>query len=156
VLVLADAGVEVLRLDAIAFLWMRLGTSSQNQPEVHALTQALRALVRIVCPALVFKAEAIVAPSDLVQYLGQGEHHGKVSDLAYHNSLMVLIWSMLAERDVRLAVDALRRLPTTPRAPGSGAPPTARSALTTTPAGTRRRPRAASSSGTTRPRVTAG
>lgn len=115
VLMLADAGVDVLRLDAIAFLWKRLGTSSQNQPEVHALTQALRALVRIACPALIFKAEAIVAPSDLVAYLGQGEHYGKVSDLAYHNSLMVLVWSMLAEGDVRLAVYALRRLPAVPR-----------------------------------------
>ena len=36
---LANLGVEVLRLDAIAFLWKRLGTACQNQPEVHALTQ---------------------------------------------------------------------------------------------------------------------
>ena len=62
VLFLANAGVEVLRLDAIAFLWKRLGTDCQNQPEVHAITQALRALTRIACPAVVFKAEAIVAP----------------------------------------------------------------------------------------------
>ncbi len=86
---LANAGVEVIRLDAIAFTWKRLGTQCQNQPEVHALTQALRAITRIACPAVAFKAEAIVGPRDLVQYLGQGEHTGKVSDLAYHNSLMV-------------------------------------------------------------------
>ena len=114
VLLLANVGVEVLRLDAIAFLWKRLGTSCQNQPEVHALTQALRALVRIACPAVIFKAEAIVAPSDLVHYLGRGVHHGKVSDLAYHNALMVLIWSMPAEGDVRLAAYALRRIPPVP------------------------------------------
>ena len=66
VLFLANAGVEVLRLDAIAFLWKRLGTNCQNQPEVHAITQALRALIaRIACPATLFKAEAIVAPDDL-------------------------------------------------------------------------------------------
>ncbi len=111
---LANLGVSVLRLDAIAFLWKRLGTNSQNQPEVHAITRALRALVRIACPAVVLKAEAIVAPDDLVQYLGQGRHHGKVSDLAYHNTLMVQIWSMLAARDVRLAVHALRELPVVP------------------------------------------
>ena len=109
-LALANQGVEVLRLDAIAFLWKRMGTSCQNQPEVHAITQALRAVARIACPALTFKAEAIVGPDELVRYLGQGAHHGKVSDLAYHNSLMVHIWSMLAARDVRLAVHALRRL----------------------------------------------
>ena len=86
VLFLANAGVEVLRLDAIAFMWKRLGTTCQNQPEVHSITQALRAVARIACPAVAFKAEAIVGPNDLVHYLGRGEHHGRVSDLAYHNT----------------------------------------------------------------------
>ena len=43
-----------------------------------------------------------------------GRHHGKVSDLAYHNTLMVQIWSMLATRDVRLSVRALQELPRVP------------------------------------------
>src|SRR6476661_8127932 len=114
VLYLANLGVEVLRLDAIAFTWKRLGTNCQNQPEVHAVTQALRTVTRIAAPATLFKAEAIVGPQDLLAYLGQGEHHGKVSDLAYHNSLMVHVWSMLASRDARLASHALRGLPTPP------------------------------------------
>jgi len=111
---LANLGVEVLRLDAIAFLWKRLGTSCQNQPEVHALTQVLRTLTRIACPATVFKAEAIVGPRDLIPYLGRGTHAGKVSDLAYQNSLMVQIWSMLASGDTRLARHALGALPPKP------------------------------------------
>jgi amylosucrase len=114
VLWLANLGVDVLRLDAIAFLWKRLGTNCQNQPEVHAVAQALRALIRIACPAVLLKAEAIVAPDDLVHYLGHGRHHGKVSDLAYHNTLMVQIWSMLASRDVRLTARALQALPPVP------------------------------------------
>ena len=114
ILFLANKGVEVLRLDAIAFMWKRLGTACQNQPEVHSITQVLRAVARIACPAVAFKAEAIVGPQDLVQYLGQGVHHGKVSDLAYHNSLMVQIWSMLASEDVRLSVHSLRSLPPAP------------------------------------------
>ena len=114
VLHLANLGVEVLRLDAIAFLWKRLGTDCQNQPEVHSLTQALRTMVRIACPAVVFKAEAIVGPRDLPAYLGVGGRHGKVSDLAYHNGFMVQIWSMLASRDVRLATYALQQLPPPP------------------------------------------
>ncbi len=114
VLFLANLGVEVLRLDAIAFLWKRLGTSCQNQPEVHALTQALRAVARIACPAVAFKAEAIVGPDQLVHYLGRGVHHGKLSDLAYHNSLMVQVWSMLAARNAVLASQALRALPPAP------------------------------------------
>jgi amylosucrase len=111
---LANHGVECLRLDAIAFIWKRLGTDCQNQPEVHALTQALRAVARIACPALVFKAEAIVGPDQLVPYLGVGKHYGKVSDLAYHNSLMVQIWSALASRDTRLMTQALRQFPRKP------------------------------------------
>ena len=62
ILWLANLGVEVFRLDAIAFLWKRMGTSCQNQPEVHAITQALHALTRIAAPAVAFKAEAIVGP----------------------------------------------------------------------------------------------
>jgi len=111
---LANVGVDVLRLDAIAFLWKRLGTSSQNQPEVHAIVQALRAAMRIVAPSVLFKAEAIVGPDDLITYLGQGERQGKVSDLAYHNALMVHVWSMLATRDSRLATHALSRFPPAP------------------------------------------
>jgi amylosucrase len=114
VLFLANLGVEVVRLDAIAFVWKRLGTNSQNQPEVHAITQGLRAVARIAAPALAFKAEAIVSPDDLVHYLGQGHHHGKVSDLAYQNSLMVAIWSALASGDVRLAAHVLGHLPPAP------------------------------------------
>ncbi len=111
---LANQGVEVFRMDAIAFTWKRMGTNCQNQPEVHALTQALRTVARMACPAVVFKAEAIVGPQDLVAYLGTGEHHGKVSDLAYHNGLMVQIWSMLASRNVTLAAHALQQLPAPP------------------------------------------
>jgi amylosucrase len=111
---LANLGVECLRLDAIAFLYKRMGTSCQNQPEVHAITQALRAVARIAAPALIFKAEAIVGPADLAPYLGVGKHTGKVSDLAYQNSLMVQVWSALAAKDTRLFCAALNRFPAKP------------------------------------------
>ncbi|WP_407541517.1 alpha-amylase family protein [Deinococcus radiomollis] len=111
---LANRGVEIFRLDAIAFIWKRLGTNCQNQPEVHLLTRALRAALRVAAPAVAFKAEAIVAPSDLISYLGRGPHHGKLSDLAYHNSLMVQLWSSLASRDVRLFEAALLNFPPKP------------------------------------------
>ncbi len=114
ILFLANLGVEVMRLDAIAFTWKRVGTNCQNQPEVHDLTQVLHALSRMAAPAVAFKAEAIVGPRDLIQYLGTGTHVGKVSDLAYHNSLMVQAWSMLAVSDTQLTRQALRALPSTP------------------------------------------
>ena len=64
----------------------RLGTDCQNQPEVHDLLQALRACVRIVAPAVVLKAEAIVGPRRLAAYLGTGRHHAKEADLAGRRS----------------------------------------------------------------------
>lgn len=106
---LANQGVDCLRLDAIAFLWKRLGTSSQNQPEVHSLTQILRAFARVVAPSMIFQAEAIVGPSDVGAYLGAERFKGKVSDVAYHNSLMVQIWSAFAAKDARLMSIALNR-----------------------------------------------
>ena len=115
---LANQGTDCVRLDAIAFIWKRLGTDSQNQPEVHSITQALRAAAHISTPALIFKAEAIVGPKDVVHYLGQGEHSGKVSDIAYHNSLMVQIWSALASRDGRLMAHALSKFAPVPTTSG--------------------------------------
>ncbi len=43
-LYIANAGVEILRLDAVAFIWKRMGTSCENQPEAHLLIQAFNAL----------------------------------------------------------------------------------------------------------------
>lgn len=114
ILFLANQGVDVLRLDAIAFTWKRLGTDCQNQPEVHYLTRALRAAARIAAPALAFKAEAIVGPQDLIEYLGTGENWGLVSETAYHNSLMVQLWSALAARDTSLLATALAAFPAKP------------------------------------------
>ncbi len=115
---LGNAGVDVLRLDAVPFLWKRAGTSSQNLPEVHQLLQAFRAVMRIAAPGVAFKAEAIVSPRDLVGYLGAGRHEGKECDLAYHNVLMVLLWSTLASGRVALLTRTLANMPPVP--PGAG------------------------------------
>lgn len=101
-LFLANRGVEVLRLDAVAFLWKRLGTRCQSEPECHMILQALRAVSRIAAPALIHLEEAITGPEEMLPYLGRGIHDGKEGNLAYHNSLMVQIWSALAARDVRM------------------------------------------------------
>lgn len=114
VLYLANRGVEILRMDAVAFMWKRLGTDCQNQPEAHYLLQAFRALSRIAAPALLLKAEAIVSPDRLIPYLGRGRAANKECDLAYHNAFMVLLWSGLAERRVALMTQALQQMPDSP------------------------------------------
>jgi amylosucrase len=117
-LALANHGIDVLRLDAAPFLWKRMGTDCQNQPEAHLLLQAFRALARLAVPGLVLEAEAIVGPDMLVQYLGGHDRYRPECDLAYDNQLMVMLWSTLATRDVRLAEHALarRRPPPVPTA----------------------------------------
>jgi amylosucrase len=101
-LFLANRGVDVLRFDAVAFMWKRMGTRCQSEPEVHMLLQALRAACRIVAPSVIHLEEAIVGPAEMLPYLGRGEHDGKEGNLAYHNSLMVQFWSALATRETRL------------------------------------------------------
>jgi amylosucrase len=113
-LFLANRGVEILRLDAVPFTWKRLGTTCQNQPEAHRLLQAYRSLVRVAAPAVLFKAEAIVPPDELVPYLGAHDPDCDECDLAYHNQLMVMGWSSLASRDARLARHALSSMASPP------------------------------------------
>ncbi|CAN5543979.1 alpha-amylase family protein [soil metagenome] len=118
VLFLADLGVDVLRLDAVAFTGKRMGTNCQNQPAAHLIAQAMRAVLGIGAPATILLAEAIVAPADLVPYLGRHERERRECDLAYHNQLMVLEWSMLAEGRTTLARTALGRMPAPPQRTG--------------------------------------
>jgi amylosucrase len=113
-LYLANQGVEVLRLDAVAFMWKRLGTDCENQPEAHYILQAFRALSRIAAPALLLLAEAIVPPPQLVPYMGLGAAANKECEIAYHNVFMVMMWSSLAERKVALMTHALQQMPDIP------------------------------------------
>jgi amylosucrase len=128
---LANVGAEVLRLDAIAFTWKRLGTDCQNQPEAHLLAQVFRALMAVAAPGVVLKAEAIVPPRQLVPYLGAHERRREECHLAYHNQLMVMLWNSLAQQDARLARRRSATCP--PRLPTRRSPRT--SGVTTTSAG---------------------
>ena len=103
-LFLANQGVEVLRLDAVAFVWKRLGTSCQNLPEAHTIIQAFNALVRIAAPAMVFKSEAIVHPDEVRKYVDEAE-----CQLSYNPQLMALLWNSLATADVSLLERGMRR-----------------------------------------------
>ena len=114
ILWLANQGIDIFRLDAVPFMWKRLGTTCMNQPEVHRIVQAMHALTRLAAPAVIFKAEAIVAPDDLVPYLGGHDRYRPECELAYHNQLMVMLWSSLATKDARLMAQSLRRMKAIP------------------------------------------
>lgn len=102
-LFLANVGVEVLRLDAVAFIWKELGTDCENLPEAHMIIQAFNAIARVAAPALLFKSEAIVHPDEVIKYIDLHE-----CQLSYNPLLMALLWNSLATREVRLLNLALR------------------------------------------------
>ncbi|MDY6905754.1 MAG: alpha-amylase family glycosyl hydrolase [Thermodesulfobacteriota bacterium] len=103
-LFLANVGVQVLRMDAVAFVWKRLGTDCENQPEAHMIVQALNAIARIAAPTLLFKSEAIVHPDAVMQYI-----HPRECQLSYNPMLMALLWEALATREVKLLNHAMRK-----------------------------------------------
>lgn len=103
-LFLANAGAEVLRLDAVAFIWKQLGTSCENLPQAHQIIQAMNAVARIAAPSLLFKSEAIVHPDEVERYISPSE-----CQISYNPLLMALLWEALATREVRLLAHSMRR-----------------------------------------------
>ena len=101
-LFLANQGVEVIRLDAVAFIWKEMGTSCENLPQAHQLIRAFNAVARISAPAMLFKSEAIVHPDDVAKYIDPAE-----CKLSYNPLLMALLWNTLATREVNLLSQAL-------------------------------------------------
>ncbi len=103
-LYLANAGVDILRLDAVAFIWKEKGTSSENLPQAHQIIRAFNAVARIAAPGLLFKSEAIVHPDEVVKYIDVQE-----CQLSYNPTLMALVWEALATRSVKLLTKSLNR-----------------------------------------------
>lgn len=99
---LANRGIEVFRLDSVAYLWKRAGTPCMNLPEVHWILQALRAVMAIAAPGVLLKAEAIVPTRELPPYFGEADGRDRECHLAYHSSLMSAAWLSVAEQDTGL------------------------------------------------------
>ncbi len=106
---IAQTGVDILRLDAVAFVWKQMGTGCENLPQAHTLIKAFNRLSRIATPGLLFKSEAIVHPDDVVRYIGEDE-----CQISYNPTLMALLWESLATREVRLLTRSLSHRHTLP------------------------------------------
>ena len=103
-LAIAAMGVEVMRMDAVAFIWKQLGTPCESLPQVHRLLRAFNAICRIAAPAVVFKSEAIVHPDEVVSYISPEE-----CQLGYNPLQMALTWEGLATTRPTLLAQALER-----------------------------------------------
>ncbi|MCA9126405.1 MAG: alpha-glucosidase C-terminal domain-containing protein [Planctomycetales bacterium] len=99
---IADTGVDVVRLDAVAFIWKEMGTSCENLPKAHTLIRAFNKLASIAAPGLLFKSEAIVHPDDVIKYVSPDE-----CQISYNPTLMALLWESLATRRTDLLVRSL-------------------------------------------------
>lgn len=109
---LANMGVEVLRIDAVPYIWKTLGTNCRNLPQVHTIIRLIRLITECVCPSVILKGEVVMAPNELAAYFGTYEK--PECHLLYNVSTMVNLWSALASNDTRLLkmqLDCLHSLP---------------------------------------------
>ncbi|WP_291964391.1 alpha-amylase family protein [Maribacter sp.] len=111
---LANLGVDVIRFDALAFLWKKIGTSSQNLPEAHTLISLFRMCLQVIAPGVILLAEAIVAPRNIIKYFGEGAAEGNECEVAYNASLMALLWNSIATKKASLMVKSVTEIPTKP------------------------------------------
>jgi amylosucrase len=98
----ANLGIDILRIDAPAFIWKQLGTTCQNLPLAHTLLRLIKQCVQVAAPGMALLGEAIVAPKEIMKYFGTGNYTGKECDVAYNATQMALQWDALATSDIRV------------------------------------------------------
>jgi len=106
----ANLGVDILRIDAPAFIWKQIGTTCQNLKEAHTLLRLIKQCVQIAAPGLALLGEAIVAPREIMKYFGTGQYKAKECDFAYNATHMALQWDALASGDTRVMLAAQHEL----------------------------------------------
>ena len=99
-LYLCNQGVDVIRLDAVPYIWKQLGTNCRNLPQVHALVRLMRMVCEVVCPSALLLGEVVMEPSKVVPYFGTTER--PECHLLYNVTTMASTWHTLATHDVRL------------------------------------------------------
>lgn len=102
----ANLGVDILRIDAPAFIWKEKGTACQNLPQAHTLLQLIKRCVQVATPGMALLGEAIVAPKEIMKYFGEGERAAQECDFAYNATQMALQWDALASGDTRVMLAA--------------------------------------------------
>ena len=99
-LYLCNQGVDIIRLDAVPYIWKELGTNCRNLPQVHELVRLMRMVCEIVCPGTLLLGEVVMEPSKVVPYFGSVEK--PECHLLYNVTTMASTWHTVATKDVRL------------------------------------------------------
>ena len=107
-LYLANRGIDIVRLDAVPYIWKTLGTNCRNLPEVHTLVRMMNLACSIVCPSVMLLGEVVMEPREVMPYFGSP---GKPEcDMLYNVTTMCTVWNTLATGDVRLLYHQIRQI----------------------------------------------
>ncbi len=111
-LFLANKGIDIIRIDAVPYIWKELGTQCRNLPQVHTIVRMMRIISEIVCPGILLLGEVVMEPKKVVPYFGTVEK--PECHMLYNVTTMATTWHTVATRDVRLLkkqLDIVNALP---------------------------------------------
>ena len=97
---LYNKGIDIIRLDAVPYIWKQLGTNCRNLPQVHSLVRMMHIAAKIVCPGTLLLGEVVMEPSKVVPYFGTIEK--PECQMLYNVTTMASTWHTVATKDVRL------------------------------------------------------
>ncbi len=107
----ANHGADILRLDAVAFLGKKIGSTCQNERDAHLILQLMKDCCQVTAPGVVFIAEAIVAPVEVIKYFGEDAVIAKECEIAYNATFMALLWDAVATKNTQLLNRGIKSLP---------------------------------------------
>ena len=99
-LYLANQGMDIIRIDAVPYIWKELGTNCRNLKQVHTIVRMMRMIGEIVCPGIVLLGEVVMEPDKVAPYFGTVEK--PECHMLYNVTTMATTWNTVATRDVRL------------------------------------------------------
>ena len=111
-LYLANQGMDIIRIDAVPYIWKELGTQCRNLPQVHTIVRMMRMICEIVCPSVLLLGEVVMEPEKVVPYFGTVEK--PECHMLYNVTTMATTWHSVASRDIRLLkkqMDIVNSLP---------------------------------------------
>ena len=112
-LFLANRGIDVIRLDAIPYIWKELGTDCRNLPQVHTLARMLRMVCEIVCPGVLLLGEVVMEPAKVAPYFGTPEK--PECHMLYNVTTMATTWHTLATGDASLLKEQMQAVCALPK-----------------------------------------
>ena len=112
-LYLANAGIDVIRLDAVPYIWKELGTQCRNLPQVHSIVRMMRIICEIVCPSVLLLGEVVMEPSKIAPYFGTVDK--PECNMLYNVTTMASTWNSVGTRDIRLLERQMKELAKLPK-----------------------------------------